>query len=62
VSRWLARTRASEPARENQKEVTRMALLDIQELEPTDGEWGHRGGGSSFSLLLCDSTASVTLC
>jgi hypothetical protein len=59
----MARTRASEPARENQEEVTRMALLDIQELEPTDAEWGHGGGGGShLSVLLCDSTVSITLC
>jgi len=38
-----------------------MALLDIQALEPAEG--GHRGGGGSdLSLLLCDSTVSITLC
>ena len=43
------------------EEVTRMALLDIQALEPAEG--GHRGGGGSdLSLLLCDSTVSITLC
>jgi hypothetical protein len=39
-----------------------MALLDIQELEPTDAEWGHGGGGSHLSVALCDSTVSITLC
>lgn len=36
-----------------------MALLDIQVLEPSDGEGGH---GSNVSLLLCNSAASVTVC
>ena len=45
-----------------------MALLDMQGLELNgnhEGHSGHGGGGgphSGLSLLLCDSTASVTLC
>ena len=41
-----------------------MALLDMQgmELETGRGWHGHSGGGSQLSVLLCDSTASVTLC
>lgn len=38
-----------------------MALLDIQAMEPADGEWGG-GGVSSLSALLCDSKVSITLC
>jgi hypothetical protein len=45
---------------------TDMALLDMQALElNNDREWHGGGGGgnhSGLSLLLCDSTASVTLC
>jgi hypothetical protein len=38
-----------------------MAILDMQEMEVEDKcSWG--GGGSDLSVLLCDSTASVTLC
>jgi hypothetical protein len=42
-----------------------MALLDMQamELETQRGGHGHgHGGGSHLSVLLCDSTASITLC
>jgi hypothetical protein len=43
-----------------------MALLDMQGMTSTRGGGGdgggHGGGGSHVSLLLCDSTASVTLC
>lgn len=42
-----------------------MALLDMQGMTSTRGGGGHgggHGGGSHVSLLLCDSTASVTLC
>jgi hypothetical protein len=44
-----------------------MALLDLQALElpaPEGGGDGRGGGhgGSSFSVLLCDSYASITLC
>jgi hypothetical protein len=46
-----------------------MALLDMQGLTSTRGGGdggGHGGGGcgggSDLSLLLCDSTASITLC
>jgi hypothetical protein len=45
-----------------------MALLDIQAMDPardgsdTRGHGGGGGGGSHLSVLLCDSTASVTLC
>jgi hypothetical protein len=43
-----------------------MALLDMQGMTSTrggGGGGGHGGGGGSHvSLLLCDSTASVTLC
>jgi len=35
-----------------------MAILDMQGMDARS--WG--GGGSDFSLLLCDSFASVTLC
>ncbi|MCT9078022.1 SapB/AmfS family lanthipeptide [Streptomyces fulvoviolaceus] len=37
-----------------------MALLDLQTMESEEHTDG--GGGSSASLLLCWSTASVTLC
>ena len=38
-----------------------MALLDMQGMSQT--RWGgNGGGGSTLSLALCDSTASVTLC
>jgi hypothetical protein len=36
-----------------------MAILDLQAMEPA--EW-HGGHGSDLSVLLCDSTVSVTLC
>jgi hypothetical protein len=42
-----------------------MALLDMQGMASTrggGGDGGGHGGGSHVSLLLCDSTASVTLC
>jgi hypothetical protein len=44
-----------------------MALLDMQGMAATRGGGGNGGGhggggGSHVSLLLCDSTASVTLC
>jgi hypothetical protein len=46
--------------------VKKMALLDMQGMTSTRGGGGngggHGGGGSHVSLLLCDSTASVTLC
>lgn len=38
-----------------------MALLDMQGMEVRSRGGGH-GGGSNFSVLLCDSHASVTLC
>jgi hypothetical protein len=40
-----------------------MAILDLQAMD-TDrgGHGGGGGGGSHLSLLLCDSTASVSLC
>ena len=42
-----------------------MTLLDIQAMDArrdgNDTRWGG-GGGSHLSLLLCDSTASITLC
>lgn len=37
-----------------------MTLLDLQEMESTRG--GGGGEGSDLSLLLCDSTVSLTLC
>jgi Lanthionine-containing peptide SapB precursor RamS len=38
-----------------------MALLDLQNMEPSDH--GHGGGAaSSLSLLSCVSTASLLLC
>ena len=45
-----------------------MALLDIQAMDPArdrnDTRWGGGGGGggSHLSVLLCNSTASTTLC
>jgi hypothetical protein len=36
-----------------------MALLEMQGMEVRGG--GHEGG-SSLSVLLCDSVASITLC
>jgi len=44
--------------------VKQMALLDMQGMASTrgDGHGGGHGGGSDLSLLLCDSTASLTLC
>ena len=44
-----------------------MALLDMQGMASTRGGGGDcgghgGGGGSHVSLLLCDSTASVTFC
>lgn len=37
-----------------------MALLEMQGMETRGG--GHHGGGSSLSVALCDSAASITLC
>ena len=37
-----------------------MALLDMQGMASTRGN--ERGCGSDLSLLLCDSTVSLTLC
>jgi Lanthionine-containing peptide SapB precursor RamS len=39
-----------------------MALLDMQGM--SQARWGDNGsgGGSSISYVLCNSTASVTLC
>jgi hypothetical protein len=50
--------------------VKKMALLDMQGMASTRGGGGDGGGhgggggggGSDVSLLLCDSTASITLC
>jgi hypothetical protein len=40
-----------------------MALLDMQAMEPVTQRDGKCcGGGSDLSVLLCDSTASVSLC
>jgi lanthionine-containing peptide SapB len=41
-----------------------MALLDMQNMSSARGGGGGGGdhGGSDLSLLLCDSTLSVTLC
>ncbi|MEV0317827.1 SapB/AmfS family lanthipeptide [Streptomyces sp. NPDC050658] len=40
-----------------------MALLDLQSMESDEMTGGGGGGGgSSLSLLLCWSTASITLC
>jgi Lanthionine-containing peptide SapB precursor RamS len=38
-----------------------MALLDMQGME-LSATRGGECGGSGVSLLLCDSTASITLC
>ena len=49
----------------NRKEVTRMALLDMQAMASNrggGGDGGGHGGGSDLSLLLCDSAISWTLC
>lgn len=39
-----------------------MALLDMQGLDARSKGGHGGGGGSNFSVLLCDSRASVTLC
>jgi hypothetical protein len=39
-----------------------MALLDMQAMEPVTQRDGKCCGGSDLSVLLCDSTASVSLC
>jgi hypothetical protein len=39
-----------------------MALLDMQGMEPRSPHWRHSDGGSDFSVALCDSNASVTIC
>ncbi|MCX4667551.1 SapB/AmfS family lanthipeptide [Streptomyces sp. NBC_01381] len=39
-----------------------MALLDLQSMESDEMTGGGGGGGSQLSLLLCWSTASITLC
>jgi len=39
-----------------------MALLDMQAMEPVTQRDGKCCGGSYLSVLLCDSTASVSLC
>jgi hypothetical protein len=36
-----------------------MAILDMQDMKPEARQWG---AGSSLSLTLCDSVASVLLC
>lgn len=36
-----------------------MAILDMQDMKPEARQWIT---GSHFSLLLCDSAASTTLC
>jgi Lanthionine-containing peptide SapB precursor RamS len=36
-----------------------MAILDMQDMKSESRQWNY---GSHLSLLLCDSTASVTLC
>jgi hypothetical protein len=36
-----------------------MAILDMQDMKSEARQWTF---GSFLSLLLCDSTASVTLC
>jgi hypothetical protein len=38
-----------------------MAILDLQAMQ-SDNRGHGDGGGSHVSLLLCDSTASITLC
>jgi hypothetical protein len=39
-----------------------MALLDMQAMQSDTQRDGKCCGGSDLSVLLCDSTASVTLC
>jgi hypothetical protein len=39
-----------------------MALLDMQGMTSTRNGGGGHGGGSDVSLLLCDSSVSLTLC
>jgi hypothetical protein len=39
-----------------------MALLDMQGMETRSDGRHHSDGGSEFSLALCNSNASVTLC
>lgn len=39
-----------------------MALLDLQSMESDELSHGGGGGGSNVSLLLCWSTASISLC
>jgi hypothetical protein len=39
-----------------------MAILDLQAMQSDNRGHGDGGGGSHVSLLLCDSTASITLC
>jgi hypothetical protein len=41
-----------------------MSVLDLQAMQTParGGHGGGGGGGSEVSLLLCDSTLSVTLC
>ena len=39
-----------------------MAILDLQAMQSDNRGGGGHGGGSTASLLLCDSTASITLC
>jgi hypothetical protein len=40
-----------------------MTLLDMQSMDPArDSKDARWGGGSHLSVLLCDSTASLTLC
>ncbi len=36
-----------------------MAILDMQDMTPEARQWNN---GSHLSVLLCDSTASTTLC
>jgi hypothetical protein len=38
-----------------------MALLDMQGMETRSPGW-HHSEGSDFSVALCDSDASITLC
>ncbi|HWG62734.1 MAG TPA: SapB/AmfS family lanthipeptide [Streptosporangiaceae bacterium] len=38
-----------------------MALLDMQGMDMEDRWHGH-SSGSDLSVLLCDSSASITLC
>jgi hypothetical protein len=42
-----------------------MAILEMQGMQPSarrGGGHGGDGGGSNFSVLLCDSMISVLLC